>query len=132
MTAGEAVIRAASATPPTGLSSSAVVHIHEGYDVTVKGFVFEARNRINSTNVHLVYVEGKDATINSVAVENNIIGPITSDTQDGTKGSMALAFDSQGGGPNGLCQSRSSVVRYRVRKPSAGASRNRPEGDTPV
>jgi len=102
VSAGEAVIRSASASAPAGLTSSAVVHIHEGYDVSVKGFVIEARNRVNSTNVHLVYVEGKDATINSVAIENNIIGPITGELQDGTKGRMGLALDSQSGGNNGL------------------------------
>ncbi len=79
-----------------------VIDIKEDNDVTIKGFIIEARNRNDSTNAHLVYVEAKDSTINNVIIENNIIGPITEENQDGTKGRMGIDFDSQNNNNNGL------------------------------
>ncbi|MDD2599352.1 MAG: right-handed parallel beta-helix repeat-containing protein [Kiritimatiellae bacterium] len=95
-TAGEAVIRSAAVTV------DAVVDIAEDCNVTIQGLVIEARNRTDSTNAHLIYAEGKNMTIQSVNVINNIIGPITGTAQDGNKGRFGLVFDSQIGGPNGL------------------------------
>ncbi len=94
--AGEAVIRSAAVVV------DAVVDIADDCDVTVKGFVIEARNRTDSTNAHLIYADGKNSAIQTVIVENNIIGPVTGDAQDGNKGRFGLAFDSQSGGNNGL------------------------------
>ncbi len=97
--AGEAVIRSAAVVP------DGVLDVADDCNVTVKGFVIEARNRTDGTNAHLIYVDGKNAAIQTVTIENNIIGPVTGDAQDGSKGRFGLAFDSQGGGPNGLAGS---------------------------
>lgn len=101
-TNGEAIIRSTSITIPSGHSQSGVISIHDGFNVTVKGFVIEARNRTNSVNVHLIYVDARNTDINNVTIMNNIIGPITGDAQDGSKGRMGITFDSQSDGNNGL------------------------------
>ena len=97
VTAGESVLRSVNTT--TTLS---VIDIAEDCNVTVKGFVIEARNRTDGANRHLLYVAGKNTTINTINIQNNIIGPITGDAQDGSKGRMGISLDSQSGGPNGL------------------------------
>lgn len=97
--AGEAVIRSAT------VALNGVIDIVDDVDVTIKGFVVEARNRTDSTDAQLIYTAAKNGTIETVVIENNIIGPITGATQDGTKGRFGIVFDSQIGGPNGLAGS---------------------------
>ena len=92
--AGEAVLRADAIDH--------VVDIADGIDVTLSGMVIEARNRTDSTNAHLIYVAAKDLQVDTVHLDNNVIGPITGVGQDGTMGRFGIDLDSQGASNNGV------------------------------
>jgi hypothetical protein len=94
--AGEAVIRSAAVV------ADGVVDIAEDCHATIKGFVVEARNRTDSANAHLIYADAKNTTLQTITIENNIIGPVTGAGQDGSKGRFGISFNSQSSGNNGL------------------------------
>jgi len=78
--------------PDPPLTVSEVVKIQNTSNVVFKGFIVQSLNALeNSKNDHLLTIAATTQTMDSIIIENNVIGPNTHITaQDGTHGRMGL------------------------------------------
>ncbi len=76
---------------PDPITESNLVDIKDTSNVVFEGFIVQSLNAIQSSkNDHLLRVYADTVSIDNIVIRNNVIGPNTDASQDGTYGRMGL------------------------------------------